>query len=64
MRLAAMKDVANEIRANADRTTRDEYREQLAAFDRILHQRVSTLDEKKSSPVAQTNFNTGDVELF
>lgn len=64
MRLAAMKDVANEIRANADRTTSDEYREQLAAFDRILHQRVSTLDEKKSSPVAQTNFNTGDVELF
>ncbi len=64
MRLAAIKDVVNEIRARSDRSENKEYLEQLAAFSRTLHQRVVTLDEKKSNPVAQTNFNTGDVELF
>jgi len=64
LRLAALREVANELGKGADRTSSQEYLEQLAAYNRSLNQHVITLDEKKSNPVAQSNFNTGDIELF
>ncbi len=64
LRLAALREVANELGKGADQTNSQEYLEQLAAYNRSLNQHVITLDEKKSSPVAQSNFNTGDIELF
>ncbi len=64
MRLAALQEVANEMRKGTDRPNRSEYLEQIAAYHRSLHEHVVSLDEKKSNPVAQDNFATGDVELF
>jgi methyl-accepting chemotaxis protein len=64
LRLAALREVANELGKGADRTSSQEYLEQLAAYNQTLNQHVITLDEKKSNPVAQSNFNTGDIELF
>ena len=34
------------------------------SYNRSLHQHVISLDEKKTNPVAQNNFDTGDIELF
>lgn len=64
LRLAALREVANELGKGADQVNSQEYLDQLAAYNRSLNQHVITLDEKKSSPVAQSNFNTGDIELF
>ncbi len=64
MRLAALQEVANEMRKGTDRPNRTEYLEQIAAYNRSLHEHVVSLDEKKSNPVAQDNFATGDIELF
>ncbi|MBU1424762.1 MAG: chemotaxis protein [Gammaproteobacteria bacterium] len=64
MRLAAIQNVVNELAAEPDRLGSQEYLAQLAAYNRSLTQQVITLDEKKSNPVAQSNFDTGDIELF
>lgn len=64
MRLAALQEVANEMRNGTDLPDRSEYLEQIAAYNRSLHEHVVSLDEKKSNPVAQDNFATGDIELF
>jgi len=64
MRLTALQEVANEMRKGTDRPDRGEYLEQIAAYNRSLHEHVVLLDEKKSNPVAQDNFATGDIELF
>lgn len=64
MRLAALQEVANEMRKGTDRPNRNEYLEQIAAYNRSLHEHVVLLDEKKSNPVVQDNFATGDIELF
>jgi len=64
MRLIALQEVANEMRKGTDRPDRGEYLEQIAAYNRSLHEHVVSLDEKKSNPVAQDNFATGDIELF
>jgi hypothetical protein len=50
--------------AGADSPNRDEYLQQISAYRDSLHEHVVTLDEKKSNPVAQDNFSTGDIELF
>jgi methyl-accepting chemotaxis protein len=64
LRLAALREVVNELGKGSDRLSSQEYLEKLAAYNQSLNQHVITLDEKKSNPVAQNNFETGDVELF
>ena len=64
MRLSALQEVVNELAKGAGQMGRSEYLEQLARCKGSLHQHVVSLDEKKSNPVAQDNFNTGDIELF
>lgn len=64
MRMAALQEVANEMCKGIDSPNRNEYLEQIAAYNRSLHEHVVTLDAKKSNPVAQDNFDTGDIELF
>ena len=64
MRLTALQEVANEMCKGTDRPNRSEYLEQIAAYNTSLHEHVVSLDEKKSNPVAQDNFSTGDIELF
>jgi methyl-accepting chemotaxis protein len=64
LRLSALREVVNELGKSLDQLSSQEYLEQLAAYNRSLTQHVITLDEKKSNPVAQNNFNTGDIELF
>ena len=64
LRLAALREVANELGKISDRIDSQDYLQMLATYNQSLLQHVVTLDEKKSSPVAQSNFNTGDIELF
>ena len=64
MRLTALQEVASEMCKGADSLNRGEYLEQIAAYNRLLHEHVVLLDAKKSNPVAQDNFATGDIELF
>ncbi|MDZ4201756.1 MAG: methyl-accepting chemotaxis protein [Gallionella sp.] len=64
MRLEAMREVANEMINGVDSTDRKAYLAQIAAYNESLHQHVVTLDAKKTNPVAQDNFDTGDIELF
>ena len=64
LRMAALQEVANEMGKEADSPNRSKYLEQIAAYNRSLHEHVVTLDAKKSNPVAQDNFETGDIELF
>ncbi|MFZ2162634.1 MAG: methyl-accepting chemotaxis protein [Sideroxyarcus sp.] len=63
-RLGALREVVNELGKGSDRLSSQEYLEKLAAYNQSLNQYVITLDEKKSNPVAQNNFETGDIELF
>lgn len=64
MRLAALQEVASEMCQGADRPTRREYLDQIATYGNSLRQHVVSLDLRKSNPVAQNNFSTGDIELF
>jgi methyl-accepting chemotaxis protein len=64
MRLAALQQVSGEMRQGTDRPTRNEYFDQIAAYNNALHQHVASLDMKKSNPVAQDGLSTGDIELF
>lgn len=64
LRLTALQEVVNELAKGSSGLTLNAYLEQLAAYDKSLHQHVVSLDEKKTNPVAQNNFDTGDIELF
>jgi hypothetical protein len=64
MRLAALQEVAGELRNGRDQFGSAAYLEQLAAYNRSLHEHVVALDEKKSNPVTQDNLTAGDIELF
>jgi len=64
MRISAMQEIASEMSKGTDSPNRGEYLDQIAAYNRLLHEHVVTLDAKKSNPVAQDNFDTGDIELF
>jgi len=64
LRLSALQEVANEMANGTDKPNRDEYMEQISVYNSSLHQHVVSLDEKKTNPVAQDNFDTGDIELF
>ena len=64
MRMAALQEVANQMGKGADSLDRRAYLEQIAAYNRSLHEHVVSLDARKSNPVAQDNFETGDIELF
>jgi len=64
MRMSALQEVANEMSRGTDSQNRREYLGQIDSYTRLLHEHVVTLDAKKSNPVAQDNFNTGDIELF
>lgn len=64
MRIAALQEVASQMSAGADSVGRDAYLQQIAAYQSSLNEHVKGLDEKKTNPVAQENFDTGDIELF
>jgi methyl-accepting chemotaxis protein len=64
LRLAALQEVVNQMNDEAGQIGREEYLAKLAAYNQSLQQHVVSLDEKKSNPVAQSNFNTGEIELF
>ncbi|MDD2913982.1 MAG: methyl-accepting chemotaxis protein [Gallionella sp.] len=64
MRMTALQEVAGEMSKGTDSLNRDEYLNQISAYNNLLHEHVVTLDAKKSNPVAQDNFSTGDIELF
>jgi methyl-accepting chemotaxis protein len=64
MRLAALKNVVDELGKETTQLSGEEYLARLAAYNRSLTQDLSSLDEKKTNPVTQSNFNTGDIELF
>ena len=63
LRLAVLQEVAGHMGRGAG-STRSEYLEQLSACTALLQEHVVTLDAKKSNPVAQDRFDTGDIELF
>lgn len=64
MRLSALREVAVKIGNGVKSTTSEEYLEQIAAYNNSLHEHVVSLDARKSNPVVQENFETGDIELF
>jgi methyl-accepting chemotaxis protein len=64
MRIAALQEVANQMSAGTDSASRDTYLQQVAAYRNSLNEHVMGLDAKKTNPVAQENFDTGDIELF
>ncbi len=64
LRITALQEVAGEMSAGDTSPNTDEYLHQIATYRESLHEHVVTLDAKKSNPVAQDNFDTGDIELF
>jgi len=64
MRINALQEVANLLGSESDIQNPQAYLEKLAEYNRTLHEHVVLLDQKKTNPVAQNNFDTGDVELF
>ena len=64
MRMAALQEVANQMSRGASRLNGRDYLEQISAYTNLLHEHVVSLDAKKTNPVAQENFSTGDIELF
>jgi methyl-accepting chemotaxis protein len=64
MRIAALQEVASQMSAGADSASRDAYLQQIAGYRNSLNEHVMGLDAKKANPVAQENFDTGDIELF
>ena len=64
MRLAALQEIVGKMAGGGERTTGREYLEQIANYTDTLHEHVVLLDAKKSNPVAQDSFETGDIELF
>lgn len=64
MRMAALQEVAQEMSKGASNLNQLEYLEKVALYNKLLRDHLVTLDEKKSNPVAQNNFDTGEIELF
>ena len=64
MRIEALQEVAGQMSGGVDSPSREEYLQQIAAYRNSLSEHVMGLDEKKTNPVAQENFDTGDIELF
>lgn len=64
MRMAALQEMASEMGAATDCHSATDCQARIAAYRASLDRHVTTLDDKKSNPVGQDNFDTGDVELF
>lgn len=64
MRLQSMQEVAGELSRAPAIEAPGVYLDQLAAYNRSLHEHVVLLDQRKTNPVAQEKIDTGDVELF
>lgn len=64
LRLSSLQEIANQLSVGANSDSREGYLQQLASYKETLHEHVVSLDEKKTNPVAQDNFATGDIELF
>ena len=64
LRMTSLQEVANQMGRGADRLNRRDYLDQISAYTGSLHQHVVSLDARKTNPVAQDNFETGDIELF
>lgn len=64
LRLSSLQEIANQLSVGAESDSREGYLQQLASYKETLHEHVVSLDDKKTNPVAQDNFATGDIELF
>ena len=64
MRLKAIREVAEKLENGHASAGPREYLVQIADYGHALHEHVISLDSKKSNPVSQDNFETGDIELF
>ena len=66
MRMTALQEIAQEMGRGkgSDGLSHREYLEQISAYNRLLQKHVMSLDKQRSSPVAQKDFGTGDIELF
>ena len=64
LRLVSMQEVAGILGSGGESLDNREYLAQIAAFGNALHEHVVSLDARKSNPVSQDNFETGDIELF
>ena len=64
MRLAAIREVAEKLGGGTESVNAREYLAQIADYGHVLHEHVVSLDSKKSNPVSQDSFETGDIELF
>lgn len=64
MRINALQEVANLMSGESDIPNQQAYLDKLEAYKLTLHEHVVLLDQKKTNPVAQDNFDTGDIELF
>lgn len=64
LRMTSLQEVANQMGRGADRLNRRDYLDQISAYTGSLHQHVVSLDARKTNPVAQDSFETGDIELF
>jgi methyl-accepting chemotaxis protein len=64
LRMTALQEVANEMGRDAGSSSRSEYLERIAAYNRLLDKHVVSLDKQKANPVGQRDFGTGDIELF
>lgn len=64
LRMTALQEVANEMGKEGDTSNQQEYLDRIAAYNRLLDKHVLSLVKQKTSPVAQKDFGTGDIELF
>ncbi|MFZ2541618.1 MAG: hypothetical protein WAW75_07570 [Gallionella sp.] len=64
LRMTALQEVANEMGKGGNNKSQREYLERIAAYNRLLDKHVMSLDKQKSNPVAQKDFDSGDIELF
>ncbi|MDH4287074.1 MAG: hypothetical protein OEV26_06615, partial [Gallionella sp.] len=64
MRMTALQEVANEMGKGGANPNQQEYLERIAAYNRLLEKHIVSQVKQKSSPVAQKDFGTGDIELF
>ncbi len=64
MRLEALNSLATDMKGGTDKPNRSEYLAQISTYNHSLREHVVMLDKRKSNPVAQDNFSTGEIELF
>lgn len=64
LRLSALRKAVDELAKPNDRVGLAAYLERLGVYSDALQQNLVLLDQRRSNPVAQSSFGSGDVELF